>query len=96
MRFLQLRDLAELEYLQHFNLTELWLEGNPLCDLYDEYNYVQQVIKYCPKIEKLVIRETFIVVIFNVDFYRTVFCLDRTGFRRLGGISCATCRRTKS
>jgi nuclear RNA export factor len=48
-----IRDLAELKYLDHFNITELWLEGNPLCELYDEYSYVQQVIEHCPKMEKL-------------------------------------------
>lgn len=56
----QIRDLAELKYLDHFNITELWLEGNPLCELYDEYSYVQQVIEHCPKMEKLVKLRSFL------------------------------------
>jgi Leucine-rich repeat (LRR) protein len=55
-----IRDLAELKYLDHFNITELWLEGNPLCELYDEYSYVQQVIEHCPKMEKLVKLRSFL------------------------------------
>lgn len=35
-------------------ITELFLDGNPICDLYDEYTYVQAVKEVCPKIEKLV------------------------------------------
>ncbi|XP_063904819.1 nuclear RNA export factor 2-like [Zophobas morio] len=72
-----LRDLAELEYLQHFNLTELWLEGNPLCDLYDEYNYVQQVIKYCPKIEKL---DGFLLRQNGVPSFRRNFLCDVSAY----------------
>lgn len=35
-------------------ITELWLEGNPLCDKYDEHTYIQAVKEICPKIVKLV------------------------------------------
>ncbi|RZC34744.1 nuclear RNA export factor 2-like [Asbolus verrucosus] len=48
-----IRDLAELKHFENFRIVELWLEGNPLCELYDEYSYVQHVIQHCPKIEKL-------------------------------------------
>lgn len=46
--------LTELEPLTQLKITELWLEGNPLCDNYDEHTYIQRIKEYCPKIEKLV------------------------------------------
>ncbi|KAF5294243.1 hypothetical protein FQR65_LT10829 [Abscondita terminalis] len=45
--------ISELNILKSMQITELYLDGNPLCDLYDEYTYVQAVKEVCPKIEKL-------------------------------------------
>ncbi|EFA01773.2 nuclear RNA export factor 2 [Tribolium castaneum] len=66
-------DLAELKHLSNFDITELWLEGNPLCDLYDEHSYVEQMVKYCPKIEKL---DGFLLRQNGVPSFRRNFLCD--------------------
>lgn len=50
----QIEDITELKSLSNLPITELYLDGNPLCDKYDEMSYVQIVKDVCPKIEKLV------------------------------------------
>ncbi|KAF5302375.1 hypothetical protein FQA39_LY10414 [Lamprigera yunnana] len=45
--------VSELNILKTMKITELFLDGNPVCDLYDEYTYVQVIKEVCPKIEKL-------------------------------------------
>ncbi|XP_044254950.1 nuclear RNA export factor 2-like isoform X2 [Tribolium madens] len=70
-------NLTELKHLSIFDITELWLEGNPLCDLYDEYNYVEQIIKYCPKIEKL---DGFLLRQNGVPSFRRNFLCDVSAY----------------
>ncbi|KAK9730629.1 Nuclear transport factor 2 (NTF2) domain [Popillia japonica] len=40
--------MAEITYLQEFNLIEIWLDGNPLCDKCDEFSYGKEAKKYLP------------------------------------------------
>lgn len=53
LRYNRIENISELNILKTMQITDLYLEGNPLCDLYDEYTYVQAVKEVCPKIEKL-------------------------------------------
>lgn len=50
---MQIEDIDELKCLSNLPITELFLDGNPLCDKYDEMSYVQAVKEICPKLEKL-------------------------------------------
>lgn len=45
--------MTALVPLKNMKITELWLDGNPVCNDYDEINYIQAVKEICPKIEKL-------------------------------------------
>ncbi|KAK9885790.1 hypothetical protein WA026_013659 [Henosepilachna vigintioctopunctata] len=46
-------DMASLDTLKMLNLTELWLDGNPLCNNIDEYSYVEQIRTVLPKLVRL-------------------------------------------
>ncbi|XP_044729352.1 uncharacterized protein LOC123292704 [Chrysoperla carnea] len=46
-------DISELNLLQKFNITELWLDENPICNAYENYEYVSNVKKVCPNIKIL-------------------------------------------
>lgn len=50
----QIDDITELKCLSNLPITELMLDGNPLCDKYDRMSYVQMVKDVCPKLERLV------------------------------------------
>lgn len=45
--------MAEITYLQEFNLIEIWLDGNPLCDKCDEFSYGKEAKKYLPTLKKI-------------------------------------------
>lgn len=62
MKFLKQLDLRhnlllkvqDLEHLKAYSVTDLWLDGNPLCENYsDPRQYVEAVREYCPKLLKL-------------------------------------------
>ncbi|XP_025831545.1 nuclear RNA export factor 1 isoform X3 [Agrilus planipennis] len=48
-----IESIKKLTILSSLSIHDLWLDGNPLCDEYDEYTYVQAVKEVCPQIEKL-------------------------------------------
>lgn len=52
-------NLAELAPLKQLKITDLWLDGNPLCESYDELSYIQRVKEFCPHIERIVSNYTF-------------------------------------
>ncbi|XP_058800786.1 nuclear RNA export factor 2-like isoform X2 [Phymastichus coffea] len=54
LRFNNLLRIQDLEQLKPYNITELWLDGNPLCENYSSpRQYVEAVRAYCPKLIKL-------------------------------------------
>lgn len=46
-------NMVALSPLKNMKITELWLDGNPVCNHYDEINYIQAIKEVCPTIEKL-------------------------------------------
>nr|XP_023023555.1 uncharacterized protein LOC111511758 [Leptinotarsa decemlineata] len=50
----ELEDIGALQILCEFkNLKSLKLNGNPICDKYNSYNYVIDVKSFCPNLQKL-------------------------------------------
>ncbi|GJQ65380.1 hypothetical protein Trydic_g7490 [Trypoxylus dichotomus] len=45
--------MAEIIHMQDFHLRELWLDGNPLCDKFDEFTYGRDAKRYLNTLEKL-------------------------------------------
>lgn len=45
--------MISLAVLKNMHITELWLDGNPVCKNYDELRYIQAVKEVCPHLEKL-------------------------------------------
>ncbi|XP_022902675.1 nuclear RNA export factor 1-like isoform X2 [Onthophagus taurus] len=43
----------DASYFKDLNITELWLDGNPICDDYDEYSYPRAIREMIPTLEKL-------------------------------------------
>lgn len=48
-----LNTMSGILHLKELNVKELWLDGNSLCDNYDEYSYGQTAREYLPSLEKL-------------------------------------------
>lgn len=46
--------LDNMEGLKIINITELLLDGNPICEEYDEISYLKEMRQAFPKLEKLV------------------------------------------
>lgn len=46
--------MVGLSSLKSMQINELWLDGNPVCQNYDEAGYMQAVKEICPTIKKLV------------------------------------------
>ncbi|KRT81639.1 hypothetical protein AMK59_6315, partial [Oryctes borbonicus] len=45
--------MSEIIHMQEFQLKELWLDGNPLCDKFDEFTYGRDAKRYLNTLEKL-------------------------------------------
>lgn len=51
----QIETIDNLAPLKIFEITELILDKNPICDSYDNiFTYVKNIEQYCPKISVLV------------------------------------------
>lgn len=46
-------DISQLRPLKNMKLTEIWLDGNPICNNYNEVDYIQAIKETCPTIEKI-------------------------------------------
>lgn len=66
--FKQIESLAEVDSLKQLQLTELWLDGNPLCDKYDELTYIKGIKEICPKMEKLVSITNYYIINSKIYF----------------------------
>ncbi|GJQ65379.1 hypothetical protein Trydic_g7489 [Trypoxylus dichotomus] len=47
------KDISEIENMKHLQITELWLDGNPICDNYTEITYGKAMKDRLTKLEKL-------------------------------------------
>lgn len=48
-----IENMVGLSSLKSMQINELWLDGNPVCQNYDEAGYMQAVKEICPTIKKL-------------------------------------------
>lgn len=48
-----IKDIAEIDNMKHLHITELWLDGNPICDNYNEITYGKEIREHMEKLEKL-------------------------------------------
>ncbi|KZC07056.1 PREDICTED: nuclear RNA export factor 2-like [Dufourea novaeangliae] len=54
LRYNQIGDVDYLRYFSEFKISELWLDGNPLCEKYNKcQDYVQAVKNIFPHLQKL-------------------------------------------
>lgn len=53
LRHNNIKSISELNTLKKLELTELWLNENPLCDNFDEYAYVTTIKELLPTVQKL-------------------------------------------
>ncbi|KAK9703450.1 Nuclear transport factor 2 (NTF2) domain [Popillia japonica] len=48
-----IKDIAEIQNLKNLHVSELWLDGNPICDNYTEITYGKAMKEILTKLEKL-------------------------------------------